>query len=121
MNINCSQPSTLDIKFEDQLLTGDMKITDMFPVVSNGNIFSVLSIICHKKSKSLIVILKYNKDSKQMEQIYEKLLINNKEEGLNCISKLKSLYTQNKLNCNTVLGVKNGDNVYFSAMTNETE
>ena len=43
-----------------------------------------------------------------MDQIYEKLLINNTEEYLNCIT-------------NNILGVTNGDNVYFSCIANEIE
>ena len=82
----------------------DMKITDMFPVVSNGNVFSVLSINCRTKSKSLLVILKYNKEDKQMEQIYNKVLINNDEE---------------EFITNNIVAVSNGDNIYYSVITNE--
>lgn len=68
----------MDIKYDQNQkpLDENMKITDMFPVISNGNIFSVVSINSNKDSTSLLVILKYNKETNRMDQIYDKLLIN---------------------------------------------
>ena len=92
-----------------KLLKEDMKIKNMFPVVSNGNIFSVISMQCQTKPKieletwlksnSQLVILKYNKDTNEMIQIYDQLLTNSEN----------------------FIPIKNGDNIYFSTFKNEKE